>query len=178
MPGCSKSVFWIVEMHTLMQKKNLNEKCFFILKIFDFENFDFLKKNLIFQKSKISIEKSIFSSKIFTWKNRFFNWNFRFLKNQIFFQKIKIFKMKNLQDEKIFFIQIFFCIKVCISTIQKTYLEHPGMCLEVGAAVLAIHQRKLIKLANFAISSLKNEAESWFGMGAQSANDFFSEVWC
>ena len=47
-------------------KKNLNEKYFFILKIFDFENFDFLKKNLIFQKSKISIEKSIFSSKNFT----------------------------------------------------------------------------------------------------------------
>ena len=67
-------------------------------------------------------------------KNRFFNWNFRFLKNQIFFQKIKIFKIKNLQDEKIFFIQIFFCIKVCISTIQKTDLEHPGMCLESGAA--------------------------------------------
>ena len=89
----------------------------------------FLKSKKKSKISTFSLEKSISSSKIFTWKNRFFNWNFRFLKNQIFFQKIKIFKIKNLQDEKIFFIQIFFCIKVCISTIQKTHLEHPGMCL-------------------------------------------------
>ena len=52
------------------------------------------------------------------------------------------------------------------------------MCLEVGAAVLAIHQRKLIKIAIFAFSSLKNEPESWFGEGARPANDFFSDVGC
>ena len=31
-------------------KKNLNEKYFFILKIFDFENFDFLRKKSDFSK--------------------------------------------------------------------------------------------------------------------------------
>ena len=166
MPKCSKSVFWIVEIHTLMQKK-IWTKIFFHLEDFWFWKFWFSeKKSVFFFKN----QKNWDFSKLKNLKI------FDFWKNLIFFQKIKIFKIKNLQDEKIFFIQIFFCFKVCISTIQKNYLEHPGMCLEVGAAVLAIHQRKLIKLANFAISSLKNEAESWFGMGAQSANDFFSEV--
>ena len=107
-----------------------------------------------------------------------FDGNFRFLKNQIFFQKITIFKIKNLQDEKIFFVQIFFCIKVCISTIQKTDLEHPGMCLEAGAAVWCPISEKQQKLANFAFPSLKNEVESCFGVSAQPANYFCSEEGC
>ena len=35
----------------------------------------------------------------------------------------------------------FFCIKVCISTIQKTQLEHPGMCL--GDASRLIRKKRI-----------------------------------
>ena len=78
--------------------------------------------------------------------------------------------------KKYFPFRFFFASKYASLLSKKTYLEHPGMCLEVGAAVLAIHQRKLVKIAIFAFSSLKNEPESWFGEGAQPANEFFSEV--
>ena len=94
-----QSIFLILELNL---KKNPIGKYFFIMEKNDFENFDFQKKSksLIF-----SIEKSIFWSKHFTWKNQFFYW-----KNENFelFLKSKIFKIIFLHDEKIFFDGIFF----------------------------------------------------------------------
>ena len=55
--------------HITWARKKLIEKYFFFLEKNDFENFEIQKKSKILS---FSIEKSIFSSKIFTWKNRFF----------------------------------------------------------------------------------------------------------
>ena len=61
-----------------------------------------------------------FSSKFFYWKNQ----NFQIFENFAFF------RIKNLKDEKIFLVQIFFCVKIYISAILKIHLEHPDMHLD------------------------------------------------
>ena len=99
MSGCSKCVFWIVEMHTLMQKKiwmkNIFSSWRFLIlkililwkKIWFFKNRKFQLKNRFFQV-KFLLEKIDFSIDIFDfWKNIFF-----FRKSK--FSKYKIFKMK------------------------------------------------------------------------------------
>ena len=90
MPGCSKCVFWIVEMHTLMQKKIWMKNIFsswrflilkiliFWKKIWFFKNRKFQLKKRFFQV-KILLEKIDFSIEIFDfWKNIFFSENQNF----------------------------------------------------------------------------------------------------
>ena len=89
-------------------KKNPIEKYFFIVEKNNFEKKSRKKIRKIF---KISMEKSIFPSKIFTWENRFFYWKFEFF--QIFFSRF-FFKIIFLKDEKIFFDGIFFKVHLLI----------------------------------------------------------------
>ena len=110
-PGMSESIgnrFKTILLNQEMDlKKNPIEKYFFIMEKNDFENFGFQKK---FKILIFSIEKLIFPSKCFTWKNWFFYW-----KNQNFqlFLKSKIFKIIFLHDEKIFFDGIFLNLISC-----------------------------------------------------------------
>ena len=73
----------------------------------DFENFGFQKKLKILI---LSIEKLIFSSKNFTWKNRFFYWK---TQNFQLFLDFKIFKIIFIQEKKTFFDDFFSCLRWC-----------------------------------------------------------------
>ena len=54
---------------------------------------------------------------------------FYFFRFFIFFSTFRIFENIFLHDEKIFFTQIFFCDRVCTSSILKNHLEHSGRYL-------------------------------------------------
>ena len=104
----------------LITEKNPNKKYYFIM-----EKKYFLKKHF-FEKSKILRKKS--ENIDFKWKLQviFFTWSFHlkstfsdFSENFEFFKKLFFLENIFLHDEIIFFVRIFFCDQVCISTFDS-----------------------------------------------------------
>ena len=125
-------------------QKKLDEKIYFFMETIDFENllvkkfstFCRSKKNWmqkiflgrknfwvgkIFRSKKCSIKKSKNSPKNVR-KNRLSH--IFFSKNKIFSKNLNFFKTLFLQDEKIFFVRIFFRGQVSISTFICTYARY------------------------------------------------------
>ena len=101
MPGCSKSVFWIVEMHTLMQKKIWTKNIFSSWRFLILKILIFWKKIWFFQKSNI----------LRFFKNRKIPKFSIFEKSDFFFRKSKKSKSKIFKMKKYFSFRFFFASK-------------------------------------------------------------------
>ena len=64
-------------------------------------------------------------SKNFTWHFHLKIIIFRFFKISFFFEILIFLEIIFLHDEIIFFVRIFFCDQVCISSNPRNHLEHP-----------------------------------------------------
>ena len=65
------------------------------------------------------------SSKLFTWHFHLKSSFSDFSKFSFFFEISICSKISFLHDENIFFVQMFFCDQVCISSNPRNHLEHP-----------------------------------------------------
>ena len=127
--GCSRWFLGLLEIHTWSQKKIRTQNNFSswrktFLKNIVFENFENFE---ILKNSKISREKKWKFWKFPMWILKI--WKFpeilMFFENFHVFENIIFWKTVFLHDERLFFVRIFFCDQVCISSTPRNYLEPP-----------------------------------------------------
>ena len=143
----SKCDFWnlwkILDRYDIFSKK---QHFFFEMKIF----LEKIEKLFFWEIFTFSIEKSIFSSKIFTWKNWFFYWK---TQNFQLFLDFKIFKIIFLQEKKTFFDDIFFPASGDVGT-SRLYAQRG---LGVGRSSCTLSFIKKCTVTHFFLEDLSYE---------------------